>query len=115
MQTSGSNVTMISSASYCCRFFMLNSASLDGLRTRGTSSERLLPTLFHDRDPLIGRVARDHFADGLQLEIFGRLEVQARLAHVELLPRIREGLLELRELPGIGVRAHQVERAKALV
>src|SRR6476660_9805658 len=25
MQTSGSNVTMISSASYCCRFFMLES------------------------------------------------------------------------------------------
>src|SRR6516164_534670 len=71
--------------------------------------------LFVHLDPLLARKRRDQLANRFERQIFRRLEMNATLPHVELLPRRRERRLQLLELTRTPKRAHQVERAVVLL
>src|SRR5579863_8555288 len=66
--------------------------------------------LFVHLDPLLARNRRDQFANRFERQIVRRLEMNATLPHVELLPRRLERRLQLLELTWTPKRAHQVER-----
>src|SRR6516162_9080796 len=66
-------------------------------------------------DPLLARNRRDQLANRLERQIVRRLEMNATLPHVELLPRRLERGLQLLELTRTPKRAHQVERAVVLL
>src|SRR5437667_2799425 len=59
-------------------------------------------------DELAGGNARDGFADRVESQVFHFLEPDARLAHVELLSRLRPLLAEPCRILGGAVNAHQV-------
>src|SRR5688500_5988657 len=61
------------------------------------------------------RNSSDNLGYGVEREIVGLPEVNARLSHVELLSRFLETLLEGREMCGTHVGAHQVQRAVILL
>src|SRR5690242_1076006 len=71
--------------------------------------------LFVHLDPLLARNRRDQVANRFERQIVRRLEMNATLPHVELLPRRLERRLQLLELPRTPKRAHQVERAVVLL
>src|ERR1700719_3806306 len=71
--------------------------------------------LFVYLDPLLARNRRDQLANRFERQIVRRLEMNATLPHVELLPRRLERRLQLLELTGTPKRAHQVERAEVLL
>src|SRR6185369_5066363 len=71
--------------------------------------------LFVHLDPLLARNRRNQFANRFERQIVRRLEMNATLAHVELLPRRLERRLQLFELTRTPKRAHQVERAVVLL
>src|SRR5882672_6026573 len=71
--------------------------------------------LFVHLDPLLARNRGDQLANRLERQIVRRLEMNATLPHVELLPRRLERRLQLLELTRTPKRAHQVERAEVLL
>jgi hypothetical protein len=71
--------------------------------------------LFVHLDPLLARNRRDQLADRFERQIVRRLEMNATLPHVELLPRRLERRLQLLELTRTPERAHQVERVEVLL
>src|SRR5580693_5951237 len=71
--------------------------------------------LFVHLDPLLARNRRDQLANRFERQIVRRLEMNAALPHVELLPRRLERRLQLLELTRTPKRAHQVERAVVLL
>src|SRR6516162_10296495 len=71
--------------------------------------------LFVHLDPLLARNRRDQLANRFERQIVRRLEMNATLPHVELLPRRLERRLQLLELTRTPKRAHQVERAVVLL
>src|SRR3954447_5075207 len=71
--------------------------------------------LFVHLDPLLARNRRDQLANRFERQIVRRLEMNATLAHVELLPRSLERRLQLLELTRTPKRAHQVEGAVVLL
>src|SRR6266850_3883322 len=71
--------------------------------------------LFVHLDPLLARNRRDQPANRFERQIVRRLEMNATLPHVELLPRRLERRLQLLELTRTPKRAHQVERAEVLL
>src|SRR6267142_1727244 len=71
--------------------------------------------LFVHLDPLLARNRRDQLANRLERQIVRRLEMNATLPHVELLPRRLERRLQLLELTRTPKLAHQVERAVVLL
>src|SRR6266403_1018530 len=71
--------------------------------------------LFVHLDPLLARNRRDQLANRFERQIVRRLEMNATLPHVELLPRGLERRLQLLELTRTPKRAHQVERAVVLL
>src|SRR5690349_17748551 len=71
--------------------------------------------LFVHLDPLLARNRRDQVANRFERQIVRRLEMNATLPHVELLPRRLERRLQLLELTRTPKRAHQVERAVVLL
>src|SRR5437879_5541872 len=71
--------------------------------------------LFVHLDPLLARNRRDQLANRFERQIVRRLEMNATLPHVELLPRRLEHRLQLLELTRAPKRAHQVERAVVLL
>src|SRR4029077_12505109 len=71
--------------------------------------------LFIHLDPPLARNRRDQLANRFERQIVRRLEMNATLPHVELLPRRLERRLQLLELTRTPKRAHQVERAVALL
>ncbi len=71
--------------------------------------------LFVHIDPLLARNRRDQLANRFERQIVRRLEMNATLPHVELLPRRLERRLQLLELTRTPKRAHQVERAVVLL
>src|SRR6516225_6458072 len=91
-------------------------------RRRGALLRHLrLPRLGHQArlfvhlDPLLARNRRDQLANRFERQIVRRLEMNATLPHVELLPRRLERRLQLLELTRTPKRAHQVERAVVLL
>src|SRR5438067_155919 len=70
--------------------------------------------LFVHLDPLLARDRRDQLANCFERQIVRRLEMNATLPHVELLPGRLERRLQLFELTRTPERAHQVERAVVL-
>ena len=71
--------------------------------------------LFVHLDPLLARNRRDQLANRFERQIVRRLEMNATLPHVELLPRRPERRLQLLELTRTPKRAHQVERVVVLL
>src|SRR5689334_22821066 len=71
--------------------------------------------LFVHLDPLLARNRRDQVANRFERQIVRRLEMNATLPHVELLPRRLERRLQLLELTRTPKCAHQVERAVVLL
>src|SRR6267142_1639034 len=71
--------------------------------------------LFVHLDPLLAGNRRDQLANRFERQIVRRLEMNATLPHVKLLPRRLERSLLLLELAGTPKRAHQVERAEVLL
>src|SRR5437762_12713470 len=71
--------------------------------------------LFVHLDPLLARNRRDQLANRCERQIVRRLEMNATLPHVELLPRRLERRLGLAELTRTEIRARQVERTIVLV
>src|SRR6516225_7637061 len=71
--------------------------------------------LFVELDPLLARSRRDQLANRFERQIVRRLELNATLPHVELLPRRLERRLQLLELARTPVAAHQVEHAVVLL
>src|SRR5215467_4584171 len=71
--------------------------------------------LFVHLDPLLARNRRDQLANRFERQIVRRLEMNATLPHVELLPCRLERRLQLLELTRTPKRAHQVERAVVLL
>jgi len=62
-------------------------------------------------NPFLARDRRDQLANRFERQLVRRLEMNATLPHVELLPRRFERRLQLLELTRTPKRAHQVERA----
>src|SRR5713101_6519435 len=91
------------------------------LARRWSALLRPLPRLGHQArlfvhlDPLLARNRRDQLANRFERQIVRRLEMNATLPHVELLPRRLERRLKLLELTRTPKRAHQVERAVVLL
>src|SRR5882724_9600383 len=71
--------------------------------------------LFVHLDPLLTRNRGDQLANRFERQIVRRLEMNATLPHVELLPRRLERRLQLLELTRTPKRAHQVKRAEVLL
>src|SRR5215472_9101512 len=71
--------------------------------------------LFVHLDPLLARNRRDQLANRFERQIVRRLEMNATLPHVELLPRRLKRRLQLLELTRTPKRAHQVKRAVVLL
>src|SRR5260370_16513783 len=71
--------------------------------------------LFVHLDPLLARNRRDQLANRFERQIVRRLEMNATLPHVELLPRRRKRRLQLLELTRTPERAHQRKRAVVLL
>src|SRR6516225_10422898 len=71
--------------------------------------------LLVELDPLLARNRRDQLANRFERQIVRRLEMNATLPHVELLPRRLERRLQLIELTRTPKRAHQIERAVVLL
>src|SRR3954451_19761346 len=71
--------------------------------------------LFVHLDPLLARNRRDQLANRFERQIVRRLEMNATLPHVELLPRRLERRLQLLELTRTPKRAHKVERTVVLL
>src|SRR5260370_42701348 len=62
--------------------------------------------LFVHLDPLLARNRRDQLANRFERQIVRRLEMNATLPHIELLPRRLERRLQLLELTRTPKRAH---------
>src|SRR3954449_796428 len=89
----------------------------NGAAASSPARRRTLPRTrrFVDRDELLGRGGGDDLADRVQRQVVGRAEADAGLAHVELLPRRLERLLEAARLLALAVHAHQVDGAVVLL
>src|SRR3984893_14647136 len=66
--------------------------------------------LFVHLDPLLARNRRDQLANRFEWQIVRRLEMNATLPHVELLPRRLERRLQLLELTRAPTHAHPLAR-----
>src|SRR6185369_16949129 len=71
--------------------------------------------LFVHLDPLLARNRRDQLTTRFERQIVRRLEMNATLPDVELLPRCLERRLQLLELARTPERAHQIEHAVVLL